>query len=180
MNKRRQTGLIIVYTGNGKGKTTAALGTALRACGYGKKVLMIQFLKGTIQSGELHAAKKLAALLEIIPAGRGYYKIKGDAATEEDHKSAAQNALRLAHKALKSKKYFLVILDEVNVALKLKLIAVQDILNLLDKKPAKLHLILTGRNAHRLIRECADLVTEFRNVKHPFDEGITAQMGIDF
>lgn len=176
----REKGLILVNTGNGKGKTTAALGTALRAAGYGKKVIMIQFLKGTIKSGELFAAEKLAPLLTIIPAGAGFYKIRGDIASEDEHRAAARQALETAREAIRSGGYFLVILDEVSVAVKLGLITLSDLLELIDSKPPAMHLFITGRNAHKKVKERAHLVTEFRHVKHPFDQGIYARKGIDF
>lgn len=180
LKKSKERGLVLVNTGNGKGKTTAALGTAIRACGYGKKVIMIQFIKGTIKSGEIIAAEKLFPLLTIVPVGRGFYKIRGDIATESEHYNAAQEALNLAKKAIHSGKYFLVILDEINVAIKLKLVALDDVLELIDTKPLEVHLFLTGRGAHKEIKKRANLVTEMRTIKHPYDAGITAQKGIDY
>lgn len=178
--KNNRRGLILVNTGNGKGKTTAALGTGIRACGYGKKVLMIQFIKGTIKSGELAAAEKLFPLMTIVPAGRGFYKIRGDAATEGEHRLAAEEAMNLARTAMHSGKYFLIILDEINVAVKLKLINLHDVLKLIDTKPPHVHLFLTGQSAHKEIKKRADLITEMRSVRHPFDTGIPAQKGIDY
>lgn len=178
--KERGGGLVLVNTGNGKGKTTAALGTALRAAGYGKKCIMIQFLKGTIKSGELAAAEKLAPYFEILPAGAGFYKIRGDVATEDEHRAAARGALEKAREAIRSGGYFLVILDEASVAVKLGLIGLDDLLELIDTKPPELHLFITGRNAHKKVKERAHLVTEFRHIKHPFDQGIYARKGIDF
>ena len=178
--ENQNRGLILINTGNGKGKTTAALGTAFRACGYGKKVIMIQFIKGTIKSGEETAIKKLHPLFELIPAGRGFYKIRGDSATEDEHRAAARNAMCLAREAIHSNKYFLVILDEISVALKLKLIALKDVLELIDSKPPKLHLFITGRNAHKSVKARADMITEFHSIRHPFDKGLYARKGIDF
>ncbi|MFQ6057823.1 MAG: cob(I)yrinic acid a,c-diamide adenosyltransferase [Anaerolineae bacterium] len=177
---KKRKGLIIVYTGQGKGKTTAALGTALRACGHGWKVLMIQFIKGTGRYGELEAAKRLAPNFEIIRAGKGFYRIMGDRLPEEVHPRAAEAGLALSRDRISSGQYDLIILDEINVAVHEGLIPVEEVLALLDAKPEALHLILTGRNAHPQIIERADLVTEMREVKHPYAQGIPAQQGIEY
>lgn len=175
-----QQGLIIVNTGNGKGKTTAALGTAFRAVGYGHKVLMIQFIKGPWKSGEQAAAARLAPEFELLKTGLGFYKIMNDTLPEEDHKEAAREGLALAGDRMRSDEYDLIILDEINNAIADGLLEVKDVLALLDSKPERLHLILTGRNAHPEILSRAHLVTEMTEVKHPFQKGIKAQKGIDF
>ena len=173
--------MILVYTGNGKGKTTAALGVAFRMLGHGKKVLMIQFFKGDwpVVFGELESAK-VHPSLEILQLGKGFVGIMGDKKPLTEHRAAAREAVETARQKINSGQYDLVILDEVHVAVDLKLIEVADILELLDKKPQKTHLILTGRNASPVIIERADLVTEMREIKHPFQKGISAQQGIDF
>ena len=176
----KKVGLIIVNTGNGKGKTTAALGTALRACGYGHKVLMIQFVKGPWKSGEQMAAPLLAPNFELIKTGKGFFKIMGDRLPEEEHREAARLGLEYAREKVLSGQYDLIILDEINNAIADGLLSVEPLLELLDAKPYALHIILTGRNAHRLVLERAHLVTEMTEVKHPYQQGILAQKGIDF
>ena len=183
MPKRR--GLIIVYTGDGKGKTSAALGAAMRALGHGWRVLVIQFFKGDwpVVYGELELAKRLYPQFEVLQLGRGFVKIMGDKKPFEEHVEAAQAALQLTRERMMSGKYDVIILDEVNYALgylDFKLIELEDVLQLLKEKPPEMHLILTGRNAHPKIVEMADLVTEMREVKHPMKEGIPAQQGVDY
>ncbi|OGO42066.1 MAG: cob(I)yrinic acid a,c-diamide adenosyltransferase [Chloroflexi bacterium RBG_16_57_9] len=177
-DKRR--GLVIVNTGDGKGKTTAALGTALRAVGYGWHVLILQFIKGTWKYGEMEAIKRLEPEVELVRMGKGFYKILNDNLPEEVHKEAAREALAFAREQMHSGKYDLIILDEINVALQTGLLDVKDVLTLLDERPAGLHLILTGRGAPPEIVERADMVTEMREVKHPYQQGIKAQRGIDY
>lgn len=176
----KRTGLIIVNTGNGKGKTTAALGTALRACGYGQKVLMIQFVKGPWKSGEQLAAARLAPEFELVKTGKGFYRIMNDRLPEEVHKRAALEGLELAREKIMSGGYDLIILDEINNAVADGLLPVEPLLELLDGKPYELHLILTGRNAHPEVIRRAHMVTEMTEVKHPYQQGILAQKGIDF
>jgi cob(I)alamin adenosyltransferase len=178
--RQSRRGLIIVYSGHGKGKTTAALGMALRACGHSWKTVMIQFIKGTWHYGELEAAKLLAPNFEIVPMGRGCYKLLNDRLSEEEHRQAAREALDFARQKIRSQEYDMVILDEINVAVKMGLLAVEDVLALLDEKPPYLHLVLTGRDADPRIIERADLVTEMCEVKHPYAQGIKGQVGIEF
>lgn len=183
MSQERR-GLVMVYTGDGKGKTTAALGCAFRALGHGQRVLVVQFFKGDwpVVFGELESAKKHDRL-EILQLGRGFVKIMGDKKPIEEHRAAARQALDLAKEKIFSGKYDLVVLDEVNYAvdyLDVKLIELKDVLEILEKKPPATHLILTGRNAKPEILERADLVTEMKEIKHPYQKGIPAQAGIDF
>ncbi len=173
-------GLIIVYTGDGKGKTTAAIGMAFRAVGRGWKVLMVQFGKGSWHYAELDTAQRLAPDFEIIPMGIGFYKILDDKHTEEEHRSAAGRALEFAREQMLSGKYDLIILDEVNGAITAGLLSVESVLKLIDDKPEDLSLVLTGRNAAPEIVARADLVTEMREIKHPYQKGILAQKGIDY
>jgi len=173
-------GLVIVNTGNGKGKTTAALGTALRACGYGQKVLMIQFVKGPWKSGEQLAAGRLAPEIELVKTGKGFFKIMNDRLPEEEHKEAARLGLELAKEKVLSGAYDLIILDEINNAIADGLLPVESLLELLDVRPETLHIIITGRNAHPKVIERAHLVTEMTEIKHPYAQGILAQKGIDF
>src|SRR5258706_2501185 len=136
-------GLVIVNTGNGKGKTTAALGTALRACGYGLKVVMIQFIKGPWKTGEQISAARLAPEFELIKAGKGFYKIMGDRIPEEIHLKAAAEGFALAEEKVLSRTYDLDILDEINNAVSDGLLTIDQVLSLVDRKPPELHPILT-------------------------------------
>ncbi|MBI3312029.1 MAG: cob(I)yrinic acid a,c-diamide adenosyltransferase [Candidatus Omnitrophica bacterium] len=181
----KRTGLVIVYTGDGKGKTSAALGAAMRALGHGWKVLVIQFFKGDwpVVYGELELAKRLYPQFEVLQLGRGFVKIMGDKKPFAEHVEAAQAALNLTRERLLSGTYDLVILDEVIYAmgyLDFKLIELKDVLQLLKEKPPQTHVILTGRNAPAELVEAADLVTEMKEIKHPMKRGIPAQQGIDF
>jgi len=178
--KPSRQGLVIVNTGDGKGKTTAAVGTAVRACGYGMRVVMIQFIKGPWKSGEQVSAARLAPEFELIKAGKGFYKIMGDRLPEEVHRRAAEEGYRTAEEKLLSGDYDVVILDEVNNAVSDGLLTIDQVISLVDRKPPHVHLILTGRNAHEKLVERAHMVTEMREVKHPYQQGILAQKGIDF
>ncbi len=180
MKEKGKRGLVIVYTGDGKGKTTAALGMALRALGRGWQVLMVQFMKGTWHYGELDTAKRLAPDLEIIPMGKGFYKILDDHYTEAEHRSAARAALEFAREKMLAGACDLLILDEANNAISTGLLDLSDVLSLLDAKPADFHIVFTGRGAPAELIARADLVTEMREVKHPYQKGILAQKGIDF
>ncbi len=173
-------GLVIVYTGDGKGKTTAALGMALRAVGRGWKVLMVQFGKGSWHYGELDAAERLAPDLEIHPMGVGFYKILDDTHTEQEHRAAADKALQFSREKILSHEYDMIVLDEINGAISAGLVALKDVLGLLDARPEDLTLVLTGRSAPLELIERADLVTEMREIKHPYQKGILAQKGIDY
>ena len=173
-------GLVIVYTGNGKGKTTASLGVALRAVGHGLKVCMVQFIKGEWHYGELNSLKKLEPDFELIVAGKGFIGIIDDDHPIEVHQKAAQEAVALAGDRLSSGIYDIMILDEINYAMKLNLISVQDVLDIIRKKPKKTSLVLTGNYAPDEVIAIADLVTEMREVKHPYQSGIKAKKGIDY
>ncbi len=173
-------GLVIVYTGDGKGKTTAAIGMAFRAVGRGWKVLMIQFGKGSWHYGELDTAERLKPDFEIIPMGKGFYKILDDKYSEEEHRAAARNALEYSRTQMLSGQYDLLILDEINGTVAAGLLNIKDVLALIDEKPQDVSLVLTGRSAATELIERADLVTEMREIKHPYQKGILAQKGIDY
>lgn len=179
MDEQKKKGLILVNTGNGKGKTTASLGMAFRAWGQGMKVLVLQFIKGGWKYGELKAVEKLGPNFEIRQMGEGFIKGADDKSLDE-HRHAAQEALNAARAEISSNKYDLIILDEILYAIHYGLVALDDVLALLAQKPENLHLVLTGRNAPQEIIEKADLVTEMREIKHPFTQGISAQKGIEF
>ena len=162
--------MIIIYTGNGKGKTTAAIGAGIRAVGHGKKVVMIEFMKGQ-DTGELHVN---IPNFKIYQFGSEQFVIKP---TEED-KKRAREALRFAEEIYIKEKPFLIILDEINVAVSMSLLTVDEVLMTLEK--IKSHVILTGRYAPVEFISIADLVTEMKEIKHPYQKGIPAQEGIDF
>jgi len=172
-----EKGLIQVYTGNGKGKTTAALGVALRAVGHGLKVFVIQFMKGNINYGELESVKRLSPCLTIKQMGRETFVSKTN--PDPIDIKMAQEGFALAEKAIKSGEFDIVILDEINVAIDYGLIPLSDLLQLLDSKPDSVELILTGRNAKPEIMDKADLVTEMVDRKHYYDRGIKARKGIE-
>ena len=174
-----EKGLVIVYTGKGKGKTTAALGIALRAVGYKKKVCMIQFIKGSWHYGEMDSSRLLPEF-EMIAAGKGFVGIIDDTSPKQLHKDVAQEAVKISREKIHSENYDIVILDEINYAVNLDLISLDDVLNLIKSKPAELDLVLTGNYAKDKVIELADLVTEMKEIKHPFQQGIKARKGIDF
>jgi len=173
-------GLLIVYTGPGKGKTTCALGTAFRAVGQGLRVLMVQFIKGSWHYGELDAAKMLGDdKFEIRPMGRGFVKV-GGAETDPEDIRMAEECWETGREAIYSGKYELVILDEINYVISYKMLDAAKVAEALKGRPEVVHVICTGRNAHPLLVEQADLVTEMKEVKHPYTKGILAQRGIDY
>jgi cob(I)alamin adenosyltransferase len=169
-------GLVQVYTGDGKGKTTAALGLALRACGHGLSVYMIQFMKGDIEYGELKAAQWIPNLT-IIQFGRPDFVDKEN--PEKVDIEFANKALEHANDIISSGNHDIVILDELNVAIDFKLVGVKEVLTLIDSKPKHIELVITGRNAPKEILNRADLVTNMENIKHPYDNGVSARCGID-
>ena len=175
-----EKGLTIVYTGKGKGKTTAALGIALRATGYKKKICMIQFIKGSWHYGEMESSKRLEPEFEMVAIGKGFVGIIDDKSPKEDHQKIAKEAIRISNEKIQSGKYDIVILDEVNYAVNLNLISLDDVLNLIKSKPENVDLVLTGNYAKEEVIEVADLVTEMKEIKHPFQKGIKAKEGIDF
>ena len=165
--------MILIFTGNGKGKTTASLGQAMRALGHEKKVLIIQFIKGPWESGEHLFAEKLLitnSQLSIKKTGKGFVGILGDKLPFKEHKKSAQDGLKLAEKSITSKKYDLIILDEINNAVDLKLIKVSEVLKILKKFPKDKDIILTGRNAPKSFIKIADIVTEMKEIKHIFQK----------
>ncbi|HJW85676.1 MAG TPA: cob(I)yrinic acid a,c-diamide adenosyltransferase [Candidatus Brocadiaceae bacterium] len=174
-----ENSLILVHTGNGKGKTTAAIGTGLRAVGHGMKVLMLQFIKGTWHTGELDAVKRLHPDFKIIQLGQGFIKSqKGE--WSEAVLENARASWNLTKQEIASDAYDMIILDEINNMIDYGLIDVEEAIAVLKERPKRLSIILTGRNAHPKIIEMADLVTEMKEIKHPYKKGIKAQKGIEF
>jgi cob(I)alamin adenosyltransferase len=172
-------GLLMVFTGNGKGKTSAAMGVALRAVGQGFKVLMIQFIKGSWHYGELDSAPMLGGAFEIRPMGRGFVKVGTEKPEPEDVR-LAEEAWKTAVEAMHSGKYDMVILDELNYTINYGMLSIDRVMEDLAGRPERLHIIATGRNAHPRLVEAADLVSEIKEIKHPFNQGILAQRGIDY
>ena len=176
-------GLILINTGPGKGKTTAALGTALRAVGCGMKVLMLQFIKGSWHYGELDAVEALGrnstGNFVIRQMGRGFVKI-GSAEPDPEDVRLVEEAWAEAREAIYSGEWDMVVLDEINYAISYKMLDAAVVAEALRGKPEMVHVILTGRNAHPLLVELADTVTEMREVKHAYQKGVLAQRGIEY
>lgn len=173
-------GIVIVYTGNGKGKTTASLGVALRAIGHGLRVCMVQFIKGEWHYGELNSIKKLEPDFELIVAGKGFIGIIDDDHAFEEHVRAAKTALDIVVQKISLDTFDIIILDEINYALHLGVLQLADVMKILQNRPKHLSLILTGNHACEEIITLADLVTEMKEIKHPYKKGIKAKRGIDF
>jgi cob(I)alamin adenosyltransferase len=172
-------GLIIVNTGPGKGKTTAAMGTALRAVGQGMRVLMLQFLKGSWHYGELDAVKAFGDGFVMKQMGRGFVKVGAEKPDPEDVR-LVEEAWAQGLKAIQSGEWDLVILDEINYAISYGMLDPAKVVEGLKNKPPMVHVILTGRSAHPTIVELADTVTEMRQVKHAYEKGVEAQRGIEY
>ncbi|MGC2164009.1 MAG: cob(I)yrinic acid a,c-diamide adenosyltransferase [Silvibacterium sp.] len=172
-------GLVLINTGPGKGKTTAAMGTALRAVGNGLRVLMLQFLKGSWHYGELDAVEAFGGNFVMKQMGRGFVKIGGAETDPEDIK-LVEAAWDEARTAILSGEWDMVILDEINYAIGYGMLDPAKVVETLKARPAMVHVILTGRNAHPSLVEIADTVTEMREVKHAYQKGILAQRGIEY
>ena len=170
-------GLVMVITGDGKGKTTSAFGQALRAIGQGYKVCIIQFMKGR-KYGELLAAEKYLPDLTIIQSGLDSFVMRDNPAPVDIE--LAKAGLNKAKEVIESKEYFMVILDEINVAIDFNLISEDEVLKLINEKPPELNLILTGRYAKESIINAADMVSEVKEIKHHYNAGIKGQAGIEY
>ncbi len=177
-SNRKSRGLIIVYTGHGKGKTTAAFGLALRAAGHGMRVLIVQFMKGQKEIGEIKALLDSNLRIDVIQAGRpGFVQSR---TCEQLDIYMALEGLRAFERAMESSAYKLIVLDEINVAIDFGLLKVEEALTVINKKPQGVHLVLTGRNVPGSIFKVADIVTEMKNLKHCFANGVAGQKGIEF
>ena len=172
-------GLILINTGPGKGKTTAALGTGLRAVGCGMKVLMLQFIKGSWHYGELDGVLPFGENFILKQMGRGFVKV-GGAETDPEDLRLVEEAWEEARLAILSGDWDLVILDEINYAIGYGMLDPEKVATTLLERPEMVHVILTGRNAHPRLVEIADTVTEMREVKHAYQKGILAQRGIEY
>jgi len=170
-------GLVQIFTGNGKGKTTAALGTVLRAAGHGLRVFIVFFMKGDYAYGEYSS---LAKLPNVEVSSFGFRKLTDPTNIKPEEREQAKLALASARDAILSGDYDLVVVDEINVALSYNLIELEDVIQLIKDKPSNVELILTGRYVDTKLVEMADLVTEMVKVKHPFDRGIKARKGIEY
>jgi cob(I)alamin adenosyltransferase len=179
---KQTRGLVIVNTGDGKGKTTASLGLAVRAAGNGFRVLIIQFIKGRWKTGESQSLLKLAPNIQIVRMGMGFTieRLRDPRIPMEEHEEAAARAFERAREVVMADEYDMIVLDEILGSIKAKLIGLDDVLGLIRDKPERLHLVLTGRGAPPELVDAADLVTEMKMIKHPFQQGIKAQRGIEF
>ncbi|TMF02065.1 MAG: cob(I)yrinic acid a,c-diamide adenosyltransferase [Chloroflexi bacterium] len=179
--RRKRHGLTIVYTGDGKGKTTAAIGLVVRAVGNQMRVFFLQFIKGSWQSGERTVLRGLSGVdLEVTGRGFTIEELRDSRIPMDDHAAAAAHGWRVAQTIVSQGAYDLVVLDEILAAVTAGLVSVDELLEMVRSKPAELHLVLTGRNAPAALIELADLVSEVQPIKHPFDKGIKAQRGIEF
>jgi cob(I)alamin adenosyltransferase len=175
--EQKTKGLVAVFTGNGKGKTTAALGLAFRALGHGQRVCIIQFIKGSWKYGEMEAAKKFAPLLDFHVMGRGFTWKSDDLSKD---KAVALDAWEFAKGVIEENRHALVILDELTYLSHYGMLAQEEILAVLKNKPQDLHVVITGRYATPELIEVADLVTEMIEIKHPYHSGVMAQKGFEF
>ncbi len=180
LTPKEKKGLLVVITGRGKGKTTTALGLAVRACGHGMKVGIIQFMKGDLYSGEWDGVKKMNCPIDLVSTGKGFCGIQGNPYPHSEHRQNAQDALQLVRQRMETGELDVLILDEINNALQLKLVDLDQVMEILDRKPPLLHLVLTGRDAHPKVIERADTVSEILEIKHAYQRGIEPQPGIDY
>jgi len=180
LEPEEKRGLVVVLTGNGKGKTTSAMGMLLRAVGHGLKVCVIQFMKGDLYSGEWDGVKLLGEQVDFTSTGKGFCGIQGNPYSHAEHRKNAQDAIELVHEKINAGVFDLLILDEINNALQLKLIDLEQVLTILQLRPEQLHLILTGRDAHQQVIDLADTVSEVHEIKHAYRKDIEPQPGVDY
>jgi cob(I)alamin adenosyltransferase len=176
----KKRGLIVVITGHGKGKTTTALGIVVRACGHDMSTSIIQFMKGDIYAGEWDGIKKMDCSVELVSTGKGFCGIQGNPFPFKEHRENAQDAITLTRRKMESGRWDILILDEINNALHLKLVDLDQVLEIIRKKPPEMHLVLTGRDAHPQVVDLADTVSEILEVKHAYQKDIEPQPGIDY
>jgi cob(I)alamin adenosyltransferase len=180
LTPKEPKGLVVVITGNGKGKTTTALGIAVRACGHHLRTSIIQFMKGDIYAGEWDGIKEMNCQVELISTGKGFCGIQGNPYPHKEHRKNAQKAIQLARQKMESEGLDILILDEINNALSLHLVDLEQVLEVIRRKPPRMHLVLTGRDAHPQVIELADTVSEIKEIRHAYRKGIEPQPGIDY
>jgi cob(I)alamin adenosyltransferase len=180
LEPKEKRGLVVVITGHGKGKTTTALGIAVRACGHDMKVSIIQFMKGDLYAGEWDGVRKMNCRIELIATGKGFCGIQGNPYPYSEHRENAQEAIQIVHKKMEVDPPDILILDEINNALHLKLVDLDQVLQIIEQKPSQMHLVLTGRDAHPQVIDLADTVSEITEVKYAYRKGIEPQPGIDY
>jgi len=180
LEPEKKKGLVLVITGHGKGKTTTALGIAVRACGHNIPTCIIQFMKGDIYAGEWDGIRKMKCPVEMTSTGKGFCGIQGNPYPHKEHRKNAQDAIKLAYEKMQSGQFGILILDEINNALHLKLIDLHQVLEIIHKKPAAMHLVLTGRDAHPEVIKLSDTASEILEVKHAYQQDIEPQPGIDY
>lgn len=180
LEPEKRQGLVVVITGNGKGKTSSAMGMALRASGHEMKTAIVQFMKGDIYSGEWDGVRHLDGYVELTATGKGFCGIEGNPYPHKEHRKNAQDAVGLVFKKIASGQFDILILDEINNALELKLIDFEQVLDILKRRPESMHMILTGRDAHPKVIELADTVSQVNEIKHAYRKGIEPQPGIDY
>jgi len=180
LEPKRRSGLVVVLTGNGKGKTTSAMGMVLRAVGHGLKVCVIQFMKGDLYSGEWDGVKLLGDRVDFSVTGKGFCGIQGNPYPHAEHRRNAQDAIALAGQKMASGQFDMMVLDEINNALHLRLVDLDQVLGLLQARPAGMHLVMTGRDAHPEVIALADTVSRVDEIKHAYRKDIEPQPGIDY
>ncbi|MBI5444293.1 MAG: cob(I)yrinic acid a,c-diamide adenosyltransferase [Deltaproteobacteria bacterium] len=180
LKPKERRGLVVVITGHGKGKTTTAFGIALRACGHDMRVCIVQFMKGDLYTGEWDGVKKMGCEIELKATGKGFCGIQGNPYPWSEHRENAQEAVKIVHEKMASGRCDVLILDEINNALKLKLVDLEQVKEIIAKKPPLLHLVLTGRDAHPEVIELSDTASEVVEIKHAYRKGIEPQPGIDY
>lgn len=179
--KRNKTGQVIINTGAGKGKTTAALGLALRAAGHGFKVLILQFIKDAWKTGESKIIKRLEPEIKMEQLGRGFIKfVEGKMQITEKDRENAKVSLQYAKERINSGEYDMIILDEINNIISYGLIGKEEVIDIVKNRPSELDLVLTGRGAPEELIEAADTVSEIKEIKHAYSKGIKAKKGIEF
>ncbi len=177
LDSKQVRGLVLLYTGDGKGKSTAAFGQALRAAGHKLRVCIIQFIKGMTTTGELKAFQKLSENVEFYVKGSGFTWLESD---KEKLREISRQAFAFAREKIMSGRYEMVVLDELTYLISYGMVAEDEVLELIRNRPAGLHLVITGRNAGKNLIDAADLVSEVKMIKHPYTSGITARKGIEY
>ncbi len=180
LEPEKKQGLVVIITGNGKGKTTSAMGMALRGCGHGLKTTIVQFMKGDLYSGEWDGVKHLSPQVKLYHTGKGFCGIQGNPFSHLEHRKNGQEAIQLIKEIIDTDDCDTLILDEVNNALHLKLVDLEQVKEILALRPEHMHIILTGRDAHPELIDLADTVSEVREIKHAYRKDIEPQPGIDF